>query len=963
MAVEKIIIRRQISWGLLFVLWLLLLAIPAVFLDFSLAYLFKFSFERNCSAKKSWLVNEIELFRQKIDAEKFLQSKLIEFFHSRDFMAESLNAAEIARSFQKKSGIIPSAVFINDSELNDQVCFFVKEEFFNKIGFIGRSLTRKYMNSRQLQEKLFSDTEISGDELVSNRIRQQIDEADLFLMKQFSLVSPCPVMSGQVFSSVSARANDRLFFYYGSLPSVNTGIMMIFSGMDLDLKKILKESLISDSAFIQRSFALKKMIADDLVQPEAEKITEFVSNEKGIQLQAPLPQPFLSLLIQNSGFYPHRIEQFRQFLPILKVSIHSDQLQHPLKRWHGTIKSLSKSAVLAGLLFCFYFGLFGFSLKAGVRQKAVFGIAMIAWLPLAMMMASYLSWREISLVRYGFETDDRLSQIANDMALRFDSFLLKQQKMTRKIADKIEEIVNSDKDSLTGLINREISSTFAREAFYDVVDREGVYVKTGKALVNPEADRSENFMRHALAVSLLQAVSYKKQSKIEKFSNYEDQGLFRPNPEFINSLLNKKTRLFTFKSFNSNYAYTLEPVSSAKIGTVKSFICLRFEKDELIRQFIKTFESFEQDGIELNFVKYRENIGVFRYEPMRNFYSLSELQPILDLVLTTKRSRLVDLKNSRSLIFFIPDYPFLIICQSQKKIGENDRKMVFLVIFYMTFLVFVIFRLFGSLYVTPLMQLSQVARDVADGNYYSSASINTFDEFFQLNKTFDLMIKGVIQKEKLLQFVSSDVAQAVKSNDDSSLSPGGERVEATIAFITIAGIEQMLENTDSEKLLDILETFIAAGNKIAAQNNGVLDKVIENTLMLVFRGMANGQSDALRACTSVLQMQKLMAQENMPIQAGIASGFVVSGKIGSRSGKLDFTVIGDPVNLAARLKGQACKACQTGILISASVIRKARGMVKVNFIERVSLKGKTRKYQLYELVSLRVATNCEEKPC
>ncbi|MEW6709688.1 MAG: adenylate/guanylate cyclase domain-containing protein [Candidatus Riflebacteria bacterium] len=909
------------------------------------------------------MINEIELFRQKIDVEKFLQSRLRKFFAEKDLFARNHRADEIARLLREKFELGPSAVLINHPELNDQACFFLEKKLLEKIGFIGRSLTRKYINSRLLQEEIFSKAEVSGNELVSNRIKQQIAESDQFLLKQFGLISPVPVMTDQVFSSISAKANDRLFFYFKSIPDSNIGILIIFSGSDLKLKSVLKDSLNSDSPVIKRSFARKKMIADDLDQPVPEKMTRFIRDEKGLHLLAPFPQVFLSLIIQNSTFYPHLIDDFRRYVPLVKVSIVADKLQHPLKKWQRTIRNLCKTAVVASLLFCFYFGLFGFSIKIGVRQKAVLGIAFIAWLPLAIMMASYLTWNEISQIREGFEKDDRLSLIANDIALRFDSFLLKQQKITRKLADEIETFADADRDSLNRFIQNSLLRTFAREAYYDIVDREGVYVKRNNALVNPETDRSENFIRHALAVSLLQSVAYREKFEKGKFTNYEEQGLFRPTPEFINSLLNKKTRLFTFKSLNSSYAYTVEPVVAKNNGKVKSFICLRFEKNELIRQFIKTLANYNPNGILVDFILYHEHLGVFRYETTNRNLSLPGLQPIFDLVVTARSSKMVDLKNDRGLAFYIPDYPFMILCRSARTIEKNDLVPVFLMASYMALLVFLIFRLFGSLYVDPVMQLSQVAIAVANGNYSARTNINTFDEFDELNKTFDLMIQGVAQKEKLMQFVSADVANVVKADDDSSLFPGGERIDATIAFVTIAGIDQLLESKESEKLLDILEMFIAAGNEIALKNHGSLDKIIENTLMLVFRGDAAGKTDALRACFSILQLQQLLLQQNLSIHAGIACGKVISGKIGSRSGKLDFTVIGDPVNLAARLKGQAFKASQTGILVAASVIRKARGMVRVNYIDRVNLKGKARKYQLYELVSLRAGPNCEEKPC
>ena len=67
----------------------------------------------------------------------------------------------------------------------------------------------------------------------------------------------------------------------------------------------------------------------------------------------------------------------------------------------------------------------------------------------------------------------------------------------------------------------------------------------------------------------------------------------------------------------------------------------------------------------------------------------------------------------------------------------------------------------------------------------------------------------------------------------------------------------------------------------------------------------------------------------------------------------DFTVYGDAVNLAARLKSEAHKTKDTGIIIAPSSIRKLRGLAKVAYIDRIPIKGKSREFPLYELLELR----------
>ncbi len=174
-----------------------------------------------------------------------------------------------------------------------------------------------------------------------------------------------------------------------------------------------------------------------------------------------------------------------------------------------------------------------------------------------------------------------------------------------------------------------------------------------------------------------------------------------------------------------------------------------------------------------------------------------------------------------------------------------------------------------------------------------------------------------------------------------------------MAFVQLQQLQHLPEDATAEQIFAILSDFIAAADASASGHGGVVDKLVEDTLMLVFRGSDERSGHALSACTAVLELEQKMRSLDLRICAGIASGPVVSGRIGSRLGKLDFTVIGDTVNLASRLKGQAKKAAGTGIIISPGTIRVLKGLARVTFIERTELKGKAREYPLYELSGLR----------
>jgi adenylate cyclase len=146
-------------------------------------------------------------------------------------------------------------------------------------------------------------------------------------------------------------------------------------------------------------------------------------------------------------------------------------------------------------------------------------------------------------------------------------------------------------------------------------------------------------------------------------------------------------------------------------------------------------------------------------------------------------------------------------------------------------------------------------------------------------------------------------------------------------------------------------------------SHGRLDKFIGDAIMAVFRDEGPDRRQAQNACRAALAMRREVERFNRKRAAqglfqvetgiGIASGSVISGRIGSRHGRLDFTVIGDPVNLAARVEAESVKGRKTRILLAPSTIRLLKGQGRLEFLGRLPLKGKSRSFSLYELLGMR----------
>jgi len=161
----------------------------------------------------------------------------------------------------------------------------------------------------------------------------------------------------------------------------------------------------------------------------------------------------------------------------------------------------------------------------------------------------------------------------------------------------------------------------------------------------------------------------------------------------------------------------------------------------------------------------------------------------------------------------------------------------------------------------------------------------------------------------------------------------------------------------------LLNDYFTLVEEALSQRHGVVDKFVGDTVMAVFHPRGDEVGATVRAAQAALAIHDLIAPLNAARQrggqapivlgVGIATGTVISGRIGSERGRLDQTVIGNAVNLAARLQQQALAHAPNGVIVDPACIRYAHGELRVEFIARVPIKGRSRTFPLYRLVGCR----------
>jgi adenylate cyclase len=209
-------------------------------------------------------------------------------------------------------------------------------------------------------------------------------------------------------------------------------------------------------------------------------------------------------------------------------------------------------------------------------------------------------------------------------------------------------------------------------------------------------------------------------------------------------------------------------------------------------------------------------------------------------------------------------------------------------------------------------------------------------------------------KNTFKRYVSKQVVDELL-DDNAKLNLGGEQREVTILFTDIRGFTSMSEKMEPERVVSTLNEYFSQMIDIVFKYNGTLDKIIGDELMIVYGAPIAAEDDTERAVITAVEMQdqiKTLNKERKkrkepPIKfgVGINRGPVVSGNIGSRD-MMDYTVIGDAVNLGARL----CSAAGPGeILVSGSVWDATKRKFSYNSLDPINVKGKKDKISVYQI--------------
>jgi adenylate cyclase len=258
----------------------------------------------------------------------------------------------------------------------------------------------------------------------------------------------------------------------------------------------------------------------------------------------------------------------------------------------------------------------------------------------------------------------------------------------------------------------------------------------------------------------------------------------------------------------------------------------------------------------------------------------------------------------------------------------------------------------------PIRDLERGLEEVQRGDYKAAVPVTTADEFGELSAAFNQMVRGLAEREKIREafgtYLDEEVAKYILSDD---FSAEGFEVEVSLLFCDVRDFTSFSEGSDAQEVVAAVNRLFETVVPVISRHGGHVDKFIGDGLLAVF-GAPERRGDhadcAVKAAVEIAQCVNQGDGDLLNVGAGVNSGKVIAGSIGG-AGRLNFSVIGDAVNVAARVEA-ATRVLGDDVLVTASTCERLSRTIELEPRGARSLKGKDEPVELFAPVVGPLAT-------
>jgi adenylate cyclase len=293
-----------------------------------------------------------------------------------------------------------------------------------------------------------------------------------------------------------------------------------------------------------------------------------------------------------------------------------------------------------------------------------------------------------------------------------------------------------------------------------------------------------------------------------------------------------------------------------------------------------------------------------------------------------------------------------------QEVYNIQRRNIYITIIVLNIAILIVYFFSKSL-TTPITTLLGATKEIEKGNFKVDVKASTGDEIGVLTESFVEMGKGLDERERMKdafgKFVNKEIADQVLKG---TIKLGGERKQATVFFSDIRGFTAISEKLEPEEVVEFLNQYMTRMVNCVNMTNGVVDKYIGDAVMAVWGAPVTHGNDTENAVNGALMMRKELIEFNkgrggdkkpiIKIGCGLNTGPVLAGQIGSNE-RMEYTVIGDTVNLASRIEALN-KPFGTDILVSADTYLEIKNIFRLEPMQQIKVKGKSEPQQIYAVL-------------
>jgi adenylate cyclase len=263
--------------------------------------------------------------------------------------------------------------------------------------------------------------------------------------------------------------------------------------------------------------------------------------------------------------------------------------------------------------------------------------------------------------------------------------------------------------------------------------------------------------------------------------------------------------------------------------------------------------------------------------------------------------------------------------------------------------------------VGALGRVNGALKKLEQQEYVHIDALRTGDELEDLATGFNSMVEGLKERDNMRTTFGKYMTASVMDHLLSGkVSLGGETLLVTILFTDIRSFTTISERMDAHELVKLLNEYFSEMVGIVMAEEGVVDKYIGDAIMAVFGAPVPKPDDAVHAVRAAVRMRRALRTLNARLKErgipelrtgiGIHTGEVVAGNIGSEK-RMEYTVIGDAVNLASRLESNT-KDLGVNVLISEDTYKLTKEHIVARQVKEITVKGRAQPVMAYEVLGL-----------